>query len=281
MTRKVPMINLSRPIRIAGGDGPPRYPVKEALGKLRGLLYHGHKVECSCCGQEFALFLFSPYQAALCPNCLSFERYRLLCRYLRDETDFGEREMKVLDIAPIWAFQEFCRSFDNVSYLSIDIESPMAMSHMDIRSLDLPDDTFDVVADDHVEGVVRQVQAPDVHVTHRHGRLYVDRQVRDVAEAPAELLECPDGGDVQDLHLALAEVGLVAQVPAEEPVALEGQAVRAEGGLVRGEKEQGELLSAAGAFDLVAVVQEPSQLAQRFFDGIARGAVPAGDSYRS
>jgi len=144
------MINLSRPIRIAGGDGPPRYPVKEALGKLRGLLYHGHKVECSCCGQEFALFLFSPYQAALCPNCLSFERYRLLCRYLRDETDFGEREMKVLDIAPIWAFQEFCRSFGNVSYLSIDIESPMAMSHMDIRSLDLPDDTFDVVICYHV-----------------------------------------------------------------------------------------------------------------------------------
>ena len=144
------MKTISRPIKIEADGGPPRYPVKEALAKVRSAIYRGHKVECSCCGREFGMFLFSPYQAALCPNCLSFERYRLLSRWLLDETDFGQREIDVLDIAPIWAFQEFCRRFANVTYLSIDISSPMAMKHMDIRDLDLPDDFFDVLVCYHV-----------------------------------------------------------------------------------------------------------------------------------
>jgi len=95
------MKTISRPIRIEENGGPPRYPVKEALAKVRSAIYRGHRVECSCCGREFGLFLFSPYQAALCPNCLSFERYRLLCRWLQDETDFGTREIEVLDIADL------------------------------------------------------------------------------------------------------------------------------------------------------------------------------------
>jgi hypothetical protein len=57
--------SLKRPITIENGDGPPRYPVKEALGKVRSLIYHGHKVECPCCGETFALFLFSPSQLPL------------------------------------------------------------------------------------------------------------------------------------------------------------------------------------------------------------------------
>lgn len=141
---------ISRPIKIEAAGGPPRYPVKEALAKVRSAIYHGHKVECSCCSREFWLYLFSPYGAALCPNCLSFERYRLLSRWLLDETEFGEREIDLLDIAPTWAFQEFCRRFDTVNYLSIDIESPMAMRHMDIRDLDLPDEQFDILICYHV-----------------------------------------------------------------------------------------------------------------------------------
>lgn len=117
--------------------------MKEALAKLRRLIYRGDRVECSCCGETFSLFLFSPYMTARCPNCLSMERYRLLCRFLREETDFGTKPVRVLDIAPTWCFQEFCRSYDNIEYLSIDIRSPMAMRHMDIRDLRFGDDTFD------------------------------------------------------------------------------------------------------------------------------------------
>lgn len=139
-----------RPYKVLDGDGPPRYPLKEAMAKVRSAVYRGDNVECPCCGRRFKLFLFSPYQAALCPNCLSFERYRLLSKYLVEELDFGRKETRMLDIAPIWAFQEFCRRFDKVTYLSIDLESVFAMRHMDIRDLDLPDDEFDALVCYHV-----------------------------------------------------------------------------------------------------------------------------------
>jgi len=142
--------SLKRPIRLDNDEGPPRFIFKEALAKVRCVIYRGDEVECPCCGRTFSLFLYSPYMATLCPNCLSIERYRLLCRYLDDETDFGKREMRVLDIAPMWSFQEFCRRHPKVDYLSIDIASPLAMRHMDIRALDLPDEHFDCVICYHV-----------------------------------------------------------------------------------------------------------------------------------
>ena len=141
---------LRRPVGIDNGNGPPRYPVKEALARIRRVIYRGDKRECSCCGETFSLFLFSPYMSALCPNCLSTERYRLLCRYLRDETDFGSREVRLLDIAPTWSFQEFCRSYENVAYVSVDIASPMAMHLMDITNLDFEDSNFDHIICYHV-----------------------------------------------------------------------------------------------------------------------------------
>lgn len=132
------------------GDGPPRYPAKEFLAGVRALLFRGNSVECSCCGRTFSLFLFSPYLTARCPYCLSIERYRLLCRYLENETDFGGRPERVLDIAPMWCFQEFCRARENIEYVSVDIASPLAMRHMDIRALSFEDEAFDWIFCYHV-----------------------------------------------------------------------------------------------------------------------------------
>ena len=143
-------IRIKRPIRIETEDGPPRYPVKEALAHVRYLIYRGNKCECPCCGRKLKLFLFSHYMSALCPFCLSTERYRQLCRYLRDHTDFGSSRVRLLDIAPIWCFQEFCRSFQTIDYMSIDIASPMAMRRMDITDLEFKDDFFDCIICYHV-----------------------------------------------------------------------------------------------------------------------------------
>lgn len=142
--------SIKRPVRIPSHDGIPRYPFKEHMARVRTLIYRGNRVECSCCGKTFSLFLFSPYMTALCPNCLSMERYRLICRYLREETDFGSEKVRLLDIAPDWSFQEFCRSYPNVDYVSIDIQSPLAIKHMDIRDLKFPDDSFDCILCYHV-----------------------------------------------------------------------------------------------------------------------------------
>jgi len=137
-------------VRIESPDEPPRFIVKDALAKVRRVFFRGEDVECSCCAMTFSQYLYSPYMATLCPNCLSIERYRLLCRYLEDETDFASKPMRGLDIAPMWYFQEFCRRHDNIEYLSIDIESPLAMRHMDIRALDLEDESFDCIICYHV-----------------------------------------------------------------------------------------------------------------------------------
>jgi SAM-dependent methyltransferase len=146
----VTSIRLRRPIRFEDGQGPPRYPVKEALAILRHRLYSGDRKLCPCCGRTSRLFLFTHYMTALCPYCLSTERYRQLCRYLRDETDFGSKETRLLDIAPMWCFQEFCRSFPTIEYVSIDIASPMAMRLMDIRDLEFRDGLFDCLICYHV-----------------------------------------------------------------------------------------------------------------------------------
>lgn len=143
-------LTLSRPIRIDDGEAPPRFPVKEALARIRSVIYRGDKVECGCCGGTYKLFLYNPYLTALCPNCLSYERYRLLCRFLAEETDFGSRPMRVLDVAPMWCFQEFCRGYENVDYVSVDIASPLAMIKMDLRDLEFKDETFDCLFCYHV-----------------------------------------------------------------------------------------------------------------------------------
>lgn len=138
-------------IRLSDGKGgPPWLPVKEALAEARALIFRGDRVECSCCGRTFSHFLFSTYLTARCPYCLSIERYRLLCRFLSEETDFGKRKMKVLDIGPIWCFQEFCRVRANVEYVSVDISSPLAMHRMDIRDLGFKDSVFDCIICYHV-----------------------------------------------------------------------------------------------------------------------------------
>jgi len=124
--------------------------MKEFLARVRGIIFRGDRVECSCCGRSFSLFMYSPYMAALCPYCLSVERYRLLCRFLRDETDFGGRPMRVMDIGPLWCFQEFCRSLPEVEYVSVDISSELAMRHMNIKDLEFEDDSFDCIICYHV-----------------------------------------------------------------------------------------------------------------------------------
>jgi len=151
LVQKLKIRGITDRVRLSDNTGgPPRLIVKEVLAEARGFLFRGDRYECSCCGRTSSLFLFSPYVSSRCPYCLSVERYRLLCRFLREETDFGKRKMRVLDIGPIWCFQEFCRSLANIEYVSVDIESPLAMHRMDIKDLLFKDSSFDCIICYHV-----------------------------------------------------------------------------------------------------------------------------------
>jgi SAM-dependent methyltransferase len=116
-------------------------------------------VECPLCGGRFRRFLPYGYVAvrrnALCPRCLSLERHRLLWLWLERETsltrDGLSPDRKFLHVAP-----EAClaRKFEKLlpadSYITADLESPLARVKMDVQAIPFADGTFDVVFCNHV-----------------------------------------------------------------------------------------------------------------------------------
>lgn len=127
--------------------------------KVVGLFYLGSKVECPICNHRYKKFL--PYgrirarENALCPNCLSLERHRLIFLYLKNETNFFSEKLKVLHIAPEPCFIKSFESQHGDGYLTADIESPLAKVKMDIHQIPFEANYFDVVLCNHVLEHVR------------------------------------------------------------------------------------------------------------------------------
>jgi SAM-dependent methyltransferase len=112
-------------------------------------------VTCRLCGwrgRRFRTFVAGPYirHDAVCPQCSSLERHRaFICVFERIRALFPDG-VRLLDIAPNAAFSAYCRNDPAIDYLSIDLESPIAMRLMDIQSLSLADRYFDIVVCYHV-----------------------------------------------------------------------------------------------------------------------------------
>lgn len=110
-------------------------------------------VICPICQGQYTQF--KPFEKilrlnALCPGCGSLERHRLLWLYLLRRTNFFRDQLKVLEIAPTRGFSDKIKEMPNIDYLSIDLNSPLAMCHMDITALDLESNTFDCIICYHV-----------------------------------------------------------------------------------------------------------------------------------
>ncbi len=123
------------------------------FSRIVQLFYKGNQVECTVCGKEFRKFL--PYgnqgiDNRLCPHCLSLERHRLLWSYLKSETDFFTKPIKMLHIAPEQAFLKAFREAKNIDYTTADLESPIADVKMDVRQMPFDDAEFDVLFCNHV-----------------------------------------------------------------------------------------------------------------------------------
>lgn len=127
--------------------------------KVLAVVYSGKGVICPICGSQFRKFLpygrIKPRQNALCPNCLSLERHRLIWLYLRDETDVLTRRQNVLHIAPEACFMKRLEAIHGDQYITADIESPLAKIKADIHQLPFANNTFDVVLCNHVLEHVR------------------------------------------------------------------------------------------------------------------------------
>jgi SAM-dependent methyltransferase len=122
--------------------------------KVLGLLYHGNIVTCPVCSKSYKKFLpygrIKPRENALCPNCLSLERHRLMWLYLKEKTPFFNKKLHILHIAPEACFIKRFEKIHGDQYVTADIESPLAKVKMDIHQIPFDANTFDVVLCNHV-----------------------------------------------------------------------------------------------------------------------------------
>jgi SAM-dependent methyltransferase len=87
---------------------------------------------------------------ALCPNCLSLERHRLIWLYMKEKTNFFSGSLSVLHIAPEHCFMKAFENQHGQGYITADIESPLAKVKMDIHEMPFRENQFDVVLCNHV-----------------------------------------------------------------------------------------------------------------------------------
>ena len=118
------------------------------------IFYIGNNIECPVCSRRFRKLLpygrKPPRENALCPNCLSLERHRLLWIYLKEKTGLFTDQMEFLHIAPELCFIQRFEKLENLRYITADIESPLAKVKMDIHQIPFKEDSFDAVMCNHV-----------------------------------------------------------------------------------------------------------------------------------
>jgi SAM-dependent methyltransferase len=122
--------------------------------RLVAVFYRGNAVECPVCKGRFSKFLPYGYnkmrENVLCPRCLSLERHRLLWLYLRERTGIFTGNYSLLHIAPEQCFYRRFRKMGNLTYVTADLESPLADIKLDVQAMPFKDDEFDIVICNHV-----------------------------------------------------------------------------------------------------------------------------------
>jgi len=105
-------------------------------------------------GKSFRKFIPYGYnrvrENALSPSTYSLERHRMLWLYLKNETDIFTNKVKLLHFAPEPAFHNVFKNSNNISYDTIDLNSPLAKIKADICNLPLEDNTYDYILCNHV-----------------------------------------------------------------------------------------------------------------------------------
>ncbi len=142
---------IPRPIlqRVAGWAVP-----------MLGVIYAGKGRKCPICGCERRKFLPYGYgkvrEDALCPKCLSLERHRLLWHYLMNNDKERERFQSlptILHIAPeVCLMKEFKKMYKSApySYITADLESPLADMHFDVQAIPMADNNVDIIICNHL-----------------------------------------------------------------------------------------------------------------------------------
>lgn len=105
-------------------------------------------------GKSFKKFLPYGYGKqrpnVLSPSTLSLERHRLLWLFLKRETPFFSKDLKVLHMAPEQCFLSIFKKMKTLDYTTADLYSPLVDVKADILKLPFEENSFDVVLCNHV-----------------------------------------------------------------------------------------------------------------------------------
>lgn len=139
--------------------------IKDIVKALRSYLPSYRKVQCNICGWRGKKFsdwhggYDHIYPNAECPNCGSHPRHRNLALYLRRIIP-RTKPLKVLHFSPEASLRKLLMSYENIDYLSVDIDPEKAMQKEDITSLSFDDASFDAVICIHIlEHVIDDLKA--------------------------------------------------------------------------------------------------------------------------
>src|SRR3546814_4605630 len=86
---------------------------------------------------------------AICPQCKSWERNRLL-KLAIDRGAVSFEGMRVLHFAPEVAVRRFVDQSSFADYTSADLDPSKAMRQVNIEAMNLDDESFDVIICSHV-----------------------------------------------------------------------------------------------------------------------------------
>ena len=128
--------------------------------KLLSLFLRGNKFYCNCCEKGFRKFLPKgnvKRENAMCPNCFSLERTRVLLEYLKNETNLFTQSLKLLHIAPERCLFDKIKTL-NIEYIDGDINPVLARNVIDITKIKYPDNYFDLIICSHVLGHISDEQ---------------------------------------------------------------------------------------------------------------------------
>ncbi len=118
------------------------------------ILLKGKKYTDPIDGKSFRTFLpygyENPRENVLAPSTLSLERHRLLWLFLKNETDFFTKPLKVLHFAPEQAYHKRFKQLSHLDYTTTDLNSPLAEVKADICNLPFDENSFDVILCNHV-----------------------------------------------------------------------------------------------------------------------------------
>lgn len=126
---------------------PPRYKqaLRRAYLRLAALTSAGSAVECPCCGASLRGFARFHGERDQCPRCGSLMRHRALLLLLRDRLRVEDwAQARVIHVGPARAVASWLASRPGLDYVSVDLDSPLAMVEADATDLPFEDESFDL-----------------------------------------------------------------------------------------------------------------------------------------